>query len=344
MRLGVMLGYWNAYTTPAEQVELAREADRLGYHSLWVAEAYGSDAVTVMTWLAAHTERIAIGAAVLQIPARTPAMTAMTAATLDILTNGRVLLGLGVSGPQVAEGWHGQRSAHPMQRTREYVDILRLAWRRETVEYQGEIFQLPLPDGPGKPLKLIIHPLRERIPIYLGAIGPHNIALTAEIAEGWIPAFYSPDKHDVFKEALDAGAAKRAPELGSLDLAPFASVAVGDDVDALRDLLRPNTALYVGGMGSRQKNFYNQLVQRYGFAPAAREIQALYLGGKQREAMAAIPPELLDMTALVGPKERIADRLPVYEAAGVNHLIVSPLGRSLEDRLTALRTLAEVAL
>lgn len=343
MRLGLHVGYWGLGLTAKEQIELIREAERLGYDSVWTAEAYGSDAATILGWIAAQTTKIKIGSAIFQIPARSPAMTAMTAATLDQLSNGRMLLGIGSSGPQVAEGWHGQRFAKQLQRTREYVAILRKALARERLEFDGEIYQLPLPDGPGKALRLMISPVQERIPIYIAAIGPKNTQLTGEIADGWIPTFFSPEHVEESVRLLQEGASRAGRTIDeSFDIAPNVNVAIGDDLDACRDAMRPVLALYVGGMGSREKNFYNALMRRYGFEEAAEKVQDLYLSGKKEEAAAALPPELIDTVTLCGPKERIKERLEVYRAAGVGTLMITPMAFDFDSRLRILRELAEL--
>ena len=343
MRLGLHVGYWGLGLSAEQQLELVREAEQAGWHSVWAAEAYGSDAATVIAWLAANTDRIKIGSAIFQMPARSPAMTAMTAATLDHLSNGRVILGIGSSGPQVAEGWHGQRFGKQLLRTREYVAILRKALARERLEFDGDYYELPLPDGPGKALKLMIGPVQERIPIYIAAIGPKNTALTGEIADGWMPTLLSPEHLGEFKQHLEEGAARsgRAIDDG-FDIAPHVNVSIDDDVERARDTMRPYLALYVGGMGSREKNFYNQVVQRYGFEDAARKVQDLYLDGKKDEAAAALPDELIDQTALCGPRERIAERLDVYRDAGVGTIITTPMSFDTEERKRMVHTLAEL--
>ena len=344
MQLGLHVGYWGLGLSAAEQLQLVREAESLGFDSVWAAEAYGSDTATVLAWLAGQTEKIKLGSAIFQIPGRTPAMTAMTAATIDSVSNGRMLLGIGSSGPQVAEGWHGQPFAKQLQRTREYVAILRKALARERLEFEGEIYTLPIPDGPGKALKLMISPVQERIPIYIAAIGPKNTQLTGEIADGWIPTFFSPEHVEESKKLLEEGAARG--ERGSLpddfDIAPTVQIAIDDDVARARDAVRPMLALYVGGMGSRDKNFYNQLMQRYGFEEAAKTVQDLYLDGKKDEAAAALPDELIDTVTLVGPADRIRDRLAVYRDAGVGTLMFSPLDFTLEGRSRVQRTVAEL--
>jgi F420-dependent oxidoreductase-like protein len=342
MRLGLMLGYWGLGLTAQDQSELVREAETSGFDSVWTAEAYGSDAATPLAWFAAQTERVRLGAAILQIPGRSPAMTAMTAVTLDHLSGGRFSLGLGTSGPQVAEGWHGQRFGHQLARTREYVEIVRKALARERLTYEGEQFTLPLPNGPGKALKLMIAPVQERIPIYIAAIGPKNTELVGEIADGWLPVFFSPEHVDGSRGLLEAGATRSGRSLEGFDIAPTVQVSIDDDVERARDMMRPFIALYVGGMGSRDKNFYNQLVRRYGFEDAAGEIQDLYLAGKKQQAAAAIPPELIDLVTMCGPRARVAERLEVYREAGVGTLIASVMAPESEARRRMVRELAEM--
>jgi F420-dependent oxidoreductase-like protein len=343
MKLGVNVGYWGLGLTAEQQLEIVQEAERIGYDSVWAAEAYGSDTATVLAWLAAGTERIHLCSGIFQMPARSPAMTAMTAATLDQLSGGRFRLGLGPSGPQVSEGWHGVRFARQLQRTREYVEVVRLALRRERLEYHGETIELPLPDGPGKALKLTISPVQEAIPIYLAAIGPKNVALTGEIADGWLPVLLAPEHLDVLMTPLEQGAQRAGRSLDDFDIAPSVNVLISDDVEAARDAMRPILALYIGGMGSREKNFYNALVQRYGFEDAAREVQDLYLDGKKEEAAAALPDELIDTVTLCGSKDRVRDRLAVYAEAGVGTLGVSPMAFDAASRLEQLKLVAELA-
>ncbi|QIM20890.1 LLM class F420-dependent oxidoreductase [Phycicoccus sp. HDW14] len=346
MRLGLAGGY-AGMGMGEDLLELVQEADRLGYASVWVAEAYGSDSPTVLAWLAAQTQHIGLGAGVMQIPARTPAMTAMTAATLDTLSNGRFLLGLGVSGPQVSEGWHGVRFQDPLGRTREYVEIVRSALRRENVEHDGDHFTLPLPDGPGKSLRLTIHPPRPDLPIYLAAVGPRNLRLTGEVADGWLAIFLSPehsaDQLASVREAR-AAAGRGTPEdpMAGFDTVATVPVVVTDDLESARAAVAPYTALYIGGMGSREQNFYNRLARRMGFDEAADTIQDLYLSGRPRDAAAAVPMELADATALLGPPERIAERVGRYADAGVTTLSVAPYARTTEERLATLRLMAEV--
>jgi F420-dependent oxidoreductase-like protein len=343
MNLGVHVGYWGLGLTREDQLEIVQEAERLGYDSVWTAEAYGSDAATILGWIAGQTTTIKIGSAIFQMPGRSAAMTAMTAATLDQLSDGRMLLGIGSSGPQVSEGWHGVRFAKQLQRTREYVAVVRMALERQRVEFHGESIDLPLPDGPGKALKLTIAPVQERIPIYLAAIGPKNTALAGEIADGWIPTLLSPEFLPELRTNLEEGAAAAGRSLEGFDIAPTVNVMVTDDREAARDATRPFVALYVGGMGSKKQNFYNALMRRYGFEDAAEEVQNLYLEGRKDEAAAALPAEFLDQVALIGPRDVVRDRLRVYREAGVGTLGVTPLAFDKAGRLEQLRLVAELA-
>jgi F420-dependent oxidoreductase-like protein len=343
MRLGLYLGYWGVAGGPEDLAATVQEAERLGYDSVWTAEAYGSDAATILAFIAARTSRIRLGSAIFQMPARTPAMTAMTAATIDQLSGGRMLLGIGSSGPQVAEGWHGQRFARQLQRTREYVAIVRKALARERLEFQGETIELPLPDGPGKPLKLMIAPVQERLPIYLAAIGPKNTALAGEVADGWLPTFFSPEHVADVRELLQEGATRSGRSLEGFDIAPVVNAYVSDDLERSRDLMRPGLALYIGGMGSREQNFYNRLVQRYGFEAEAREIQDLYLAGEKEQAARAIPTELIDLVSLCGPPDVVRRRLAAFREAGVGTLLVAPMAFAPEERSEQLRQIAELA-
>ncbi len=343
MKLGVHVGYWGLGLTKDEQLQIVQAAESLGYDSVWTAEAYGSDAVTPLAWFAGQTERIKLGTAIMQMPGRSPAMTAMTAATLDQISGGRMLLGIGSSGPQVAEGWHGQRFGRQLQRTREYIAVVRQALARERLEYRGETIELPLPDGPGKALKLTIAPVQERIPIFLAAIGPRNTTLAGEVADGWIPTLFSPEHVAEFTPLLEEGAASAGRSLDGFEIAPTVNLFVTDDLDSARDAMRPYLALYVGGMGSRDKNFYNALVCRYGFEDAARTVQDLYLEGKREEAAAALPAELIDLVSLCGPADVVRERLAVFQAAGVTTLMVSPMAWTADERLEQLRRLAELA-
>jgi F420-dependent oxidoreductase-like protein len=342
MRLGLNLGYWGA-GNDADNLALAREADRLGFSVVWAAEAYGSDAPTVLAWVAAQTERIDVGSAILQIPARSPAMAAMTAATLDTLSGGRFRLGLGVSGPQVSEGWHGVRFDKPLARTREYVDIVRKALRRERLSYAGAHYTLPLPDGPGKALTLTVHPVREHIPVYLAAVGPKNLELAGEIADGWLAIFYSPEHAAETHAQVAAGRERAGLAMDGFDVVPTVPVVLGDDPVAAADAVRPYTALYVGGMGSREKNFYNAQMVRMGYPGPAAEIQEKYLARDYTGAMAAVPLPFLQQTALLGDRARIADRLPAYAESGVTTLSIACYAGDIERSLATLRTVAEAA-
>jgi F420-dependent oxidoreductase-like protein len=340
VRLGVNLGYFGA-GNDADNLVLAQEADRLGYAVCWAAEAYGSDAATVLAWIAAQTERIDVGAAVFQIPARTPAMTAMTAATLDTLSGGRFRLGVGVSGPQVSEGWHGVRFDAPLARTREYVDIVRAALRRERVRYAGEHFTLPLPDGPGKALRLTVHPVREHIPVYLAAIGPRNLELAGEIADGLLAVFFSPEHAAEHLAHIAKGRARVGRTLDGFDVVPTVPLVVDDDLERAAEPVRAYAALYLGGMGSRERNFYNQLACRMGYADAAAEVQEHYLAKDYADAAAAVPFEFIDATSLIGPPARIAARMRDFAAAGATTLTVATFAGSVPDRIAALRVAAE---
>jgi F420-dependent oxidoreductase-like protein len=328
------MGYAPPGTSPLEPIALAQEAERLGYDSAWAAEAWGTDCVSVLAWLGATTSRIKLGSAIMQIPGRTPALTAMTAATLDLLSGGRFLLGLGTSGPQVVEGWHGERWGKPLGKTREYVEIVRTALRRELLEHHGEHYDIPRRDGTGlgKPLKLMARPLRPNVPIYIAAISPKAVEQACEIGDGWLPIFWSPERaSEVFASAI----ARARPDF---DIAPAAPTILIDDVDAGRDFLKPYYALYVGGMGARGKNFYNDLMRRYGYEAEAKTIQDLYLNGNKRDAAAAVPDAFVDEVALVGPKERLAERLEAWRESGATTLLVST------QQVEALRALAEIAL
>lgn len=341
MRLGLNLGYWGA-GNDADNLALAREADRLGYSVVWAAEAYGSDAATVLAWVAAQTQRIDVGSAVFQIPGRTPANTAMTAATLDTLSGGRFRLGLGVSGPQVSEGWHGVRFDRPLRRTREYIDIVRMALARQRVSYAGEFFTLPLPDGPGKALTLTVHPVRESIPIYLAAVGPKNLELAGEIADGWLAILFDPGFAPELLASVESGRRKVGKDLTGFDVVPTVPVVMGKDPQACADPVRAYCALYIGGMGSREKNFYNALAVRMGYDEAAATIQDRYLGKDYAGAAAAVPFEFVDRTSLIGPPERIAERLHAYAEAGTTTLTIAVYAGDLQQRLETVRTMAEI--
>jgi F420-dependent oxidoreductase-like protein len=331
MRLGFYMGYAQPGTNPLELIELAREAERLGYDSAWAAEAWGVDAVTPLAWLGALTERIKLGTAIMQLPGRSPSNAAMTAATLDLMSGGRFLLGLGTSGPQVVEGWHGQEWGKPLGKTREYVEIVRAALRRERLEHHGAHYDIPVQGGTGlgKPLRLMVRPLRADIPIYLAALGPKAVELAFEIADGWLPIFWSPEQaRTVFPlERVRPG----------FDIAPSVPALLTDDVESGRNALKEYYAFYVGGMGARGRNFYNDLFARYGYEAEARTIQELFLGGQQREAVAHVPDAFVDEVALVGSKERIADRLHAWRESGATTLLVSTRD------VATLRAVAEAA-
>jgi F420-dependent oxidoreductase-like protein len=314
MRIGLFLAYW-PWFSPEEQIALAKQADEQGLDSVWVSEAWGQDAVSVLAWLGANTERIGLGSGLLQIPARTPAMTAMTAMTLDTLSGGRFRLGLGVSGPQVSEGWHGVSFARPLARTREYVEIVRKALAREgPLEYEGSEFRLPVEGtGMGKPLKLLGHPPRADIPIYLGAIGPKAIEQTAEIADGWIPFFFNAELGERFRDT-------------EIDVAPAVLVCVDDDVSKARDMARPWLAIYLGGMGAKGKNFYVETAERLGHGDSARKVQELFMTGDRDGAAAALSDELIDRTAICCPARELDERLADYERAGAKTLLAMPFG------------------
>lgn len=331
MQLSMQLSYAGGFKESAAQAALLEKA---GLDIAWVAEAYGFDAVSLMGYIAARTERVQIGAGILPLYTRTPTLLAMTAAGVDALSDGRCILGLGASGPQVIEGWHGLAYDKPLGRTREIVDICRKVWaREEKVTHDGPIYHLPLPEGQGtglgKALKIIAKPVRPRIPIYVAALGEKNVALTAEVADGWLPLFFLPEKaKEVFGPSLDAGAAKRSADLGPLDICAGGLAAVGefDEVRPLLDMFaRPMYALYIGGMGAKGQNFYNALVTRYGYEKEAAEVQELYLAGKKEEAAAAIPAELLELTNLCGPPSFVQERIAAFKEAGVSVLNVTPV-------------------
>ena len=339
MKVSMPLSYAGGFKESAAQ---AVALERAGLDTVWVAEAYGFDAVSLMGYLAAVTETVEIGAAILPIYTRTPSLLGMTAAGVDALSEGRCILGLGASGPQVIEGFHGVPYTQPLTRTREIIDICRQVWRRERVTYQGRAYTLPLPPeqgtGLGKPLKLITRPVRDRIPIYVAALGPKNVRMTAEVADGWLPLFYLPEKVDeVWGDDLRAGAAARSGDLAPLEIVAGGLLAVGDDAASMRDLARPMIALYVGGMGARGHNFYNDLACRYGFEAEARKIQDLYLDGHKDEAAAAVPDGLLEASTICGPEGYVRDRIAGYKEAGVTSLNVTPLAADAPALVTRLK-------
>ena len=347
MRIGMALNYAGGFAETA--AELA-DYEKAGLDIVFVPEAYSFDAVSQLGYLAARTERVQLASGILQIYSRTPALTAMTAAGLDYVSGGRFVLGLGASGPQVIEGWHGVPYDAPVGRTRELIEICRMVWRRERLEYSGRHYTIPLPadqgTGLGKPLKLINHPVRDRIPIVVAALGPKNVAMAAELAEGWEPIFYLPERAaDVWGDALAQGAAKRDPALPQLDIIAQAGLAIGDPADTAPwlDLSRPLLALYIGGMGARGRNFYNDLAVRYGYAQEATQIQDAYLDGRKQEAAALVPQSLLQGTNLVGPKSYIADRVAALRDSGVTTLNVAPLANTHSERVALIEQIRDLA-
>ncbi|AGM08173.1 MULTISPECIES: LLM class F420-dependent oxidoreductase [Amycolatopsis] len=344
MRIGTAISYAGGF---AESVADIVELEKAGLDIVFVPEAYSFDAVSQLGYVAAKTERVQIASGIFQIYTRTPTLTAMTAAGLDFVSDGRFTLGIGASGPQVIEGFHGVKYDAPLGRTREIIDICRQVWRREKVVHSGTHYSIPLPPeqgtGLGKPLKLINHPVRERIPILLASIGPKNVALTAELAEGWEPIFFHPEKAaDVWGASLAEGKAKRDPSLGELDTFVGTALAIGDDVEGMLDHLRGMLALYIGGMGARGKNFYNSLAQRYGYEAEAKLIQDLYLDGKKEEAAAAVPKELIRAISLIGPEGYVKERLAAFREAGATTLVVNPLLPGREARVAQVSKLREL--
>jgi len=343
MRVGMMLGYAGGFS---ETVDELADFERAGLDIVFVPEAYSFDAVSQLGFIAARTTRLEIASGILPIYSRTPALTAMTAAGLDFVSGGRFTLGLGTSGPQVIEGWHGVQYDAPVGRTRELVEICRMVWRRDRLDYQGKHYTLPYEGGTGlgKPLKLINHPVRERIPIVIAALGPKNVALAAEVAEGWQPIFYFPEKAAIAWDApLAEGKARRDPALGTLDVIASAPLAIGDDVTGLRDLTRPVFALYIGGMGARGRNFYYDLACRFGYESEADTIQEAYLAGRKDEAAALVPADLVEKTALIGPAGYVAERLEALRAAGVTTLNVTPLAATHAARLADIERVRALA-
>ncbi|MEU6140673.1 LLM class F420-dependent oxidoreductase [Streptomyces sp. NPDC047081] len=341
MRIGMPLSYSGGFK---EAVAELGEYEKAGLDIVFVPEAYSFDAISQLGFIAARTERLEIASGILQIYTRTPTLTAMTAAGLDHVSDGRFTLGIGASGPQVIEGFHGQPYTAPLARTREIVEICRSVWRREKVVHEGRHYRIPLPPGEGtglgRPLRLINHPVRERIPIVLAAIGPKNVALAAEIAEGWMPMFFHPERAaEVWGPALAEGSARRDPALGPLDVVVSPPLAIGEDVDDLIDLARPQLALYIGGMGARGHNFYNDLACRYGYESAAATVQDLYLSGRKDEAAAAVPADLLRAISLVGPASHVAERVAAFRAAGVTTLQIRPLAPTKARRLADVERL-----
>ena len=337
MKIGMGINYTG---DPKAAGDRAAELEQAGVDMLWVAELYSFDAVSLLGYLAAKTDRVELASGILPLYSRSPTLIAMSAAGLDAVSGGRFVLGLGASGPQVIEGWHGVPYTKPLTATREVIDICRKVWRREVVEYDGEVYTLPLPPdqgtGLGKPLKIINHPVRDSIPIYLASLGPKNVQLTAEIANGWLPTVYHPDMaREVWGPDLDAGLAKRDPALGPLEIAVGGTVAICDEHTAqqLRDAQRPGLALYIGGMGAKSQNFYNNTFRKYGYEAEAEKIQDLFLSGQKKEAAAAIPEEYLEATVMAGDEGKVRERVQAYKDSGVTQLRVSPAG---EDRLSLI--------
>src|SRR6186997_1936735 len=345
LKLGLNLGYWGIGPAGEEAAEIVLAAEGFGYESAWAAESYGSDVVSVLAWLAAKTEKIKLGAAIMQVPARPPAAAAMAGATIDKLSGGRFLFGFGPSGPQVSEGWYGVPYAKPWGRTREYIEVVREIIAREgPVDHQGEHYTLPLPGGEGKPLKLNFHPLRNEIPVFVGAIGRKSVEMAAEICDGWIPIFFSVDAFEqTWGEHLEAGFAKGGRQRSDLEVSPSLQVAIDGDLEAAKNVVKAGLVLYFGGMGSRKTNFYVDLAHRFGFGEVADEVQKRFLDGKRDEAYKAIPDELADATSLVGTEEEVSERIERYLAAGVDRLIVSPIQLDAAERVHTLERLAELA-
>jgi F420-dependent oxidoreductase-like protein len=347
LKLGLNLGYWGIGPQGDEATEIVLAAERAGFDSVWAAESYGSDAVSVLAYLAAKTETIQLGAAILQVPARQPAAAAMAGITIDALSGGRFIFGFGPSGPQVSEGWYGVPYAKPWGRTKEYVEVVKEIVAREgRLEHSGEHYTLPLTEGEGvtgqgKALKLNVHPIRSEIPVYLGAIGRKSVEIAAEIADGWIPIFFSVDKwQDAWGEHIEAGLAKGGRSREDFAVSPSVQVAIDGDLDAARGMVKAGLLLYLGGMGSKKTNFYADLTRRFGFAEVADEVQSLYLDGKREEAYNAIPDELVDATAMIGTEEEVAERVQRFADAGVDRMIVSPMHGNPDENVRCLEKLA----
>jgi F420-dependent oxidoreductase-like protein len=349
LKLGLNLGYWGIGPQGDEATDIVLAAERAGFDTVWAAESYGSDAVSVLAYLAAKTETIQLGAAILQVPARQPAAAAMAGITIDALSGGRFIFGFGPSGPQVSEGWYGVPYAKPWGRTKEYVEVVKEIVAREgRLEHSGEHYTLPLVEGEGvtgqgKALKLNVHPIRNEIPVYLGAIGRKSVEIAAEIADGWIPIFFSVDKwEEAWGEHIEAGLAKGGRTREEFAVSPSVQVAIDGDLDAARGLVKAGLLLYLGGMGSKKTNFYADLTRRFGFAEVADEVQSLYLDGKREEAYAAIPDELVDATAMIGTEDEVAERVKRFADAGVDRMIVSPMHGNAEENTRTLEKLADM--
>ncbi len=345
LKLGINLGYWGIGPAGDDAVEVVRAAEGLGYESVWAAESYGSDVVSVLAWLAAQTETINLGAAIMQVPARPPAAAAMAGATIDKLSGGRFLFGFGPSGPQVSEGWYGVPYAKPWGRTREYIEVVReIVARQGPVEHDGTHYTLPLPDGEGKPLKLNFHPLRERIPVFVGAIGRKSVEMAAEIADGWIPIFFSVEAFEqTWGEHLEAGFAKGGRQRTDLEVSPSLQVAIDGDLEAAKSVVKAGLVLYFGGMGSRKTNFYVDLAHRFGFGEVADEVQRRFQEGDRGGAFEAMPDEIVEATSLVGTEAEVAERVERFRGAGIDRLIVSPVHVERSEQLHTLERLAAMA-
>ena len=345
LKLGVNLGYWGIGPAGDEALEAVLAAEKLGYESIWVAESYGSDVVSILAWLAGQTKTVNLGAAILQVPARPPAAAAMAGATIDKLSGGRFLFGFGPSGPQVSEGWYGVPYAKPWGRTREYIEVVREIIAREgPVDHQGEHYQLPLPGGEGKPLKLNFHPERNQIPVFVGAIGRKSVEMAAEICDGWIPIFFSVDAFEqTWGEHLEAGFAKGGRQRSDLEVSPSLSVAIDGDLEAAKSVVKAGLVLYFGGMGSRKTNFYVDLAHRFGFGEVADEVQRRFQDGDRAGAFEAMPDEIVEATSLVGTEAEVAARVERFRGAGIDRLIVSPVHVEQAEQLHTLERLAAVS-
>jgi F420-dependent oxidoreductase-like protein len=342
LKLGLNLGYWGIGPAGEDALEVVQAAESAGFESVWAAESYGSDVVSVLAWLAPQTKTIKLGAAILQVPARPPAAAAMAGATIDKLSGGRFLFGFGPSGPQVSEGWYGVPYAKPWGRTREYIEVVREIIAREgPVNHQGEHYQLPLPDGEGKPLKLNFHPERNEIPVFVGAIGRKSVEMAAEICDGWIPIFFSVDAFEqTWGEHLEAGFAKGGRQRSDLEVSPSLQVAIDGDLEAAKAVVKAGLVLYFGGMGSRKTNFYVDLAHRFGFGEVADEVQSRFQDGDRAGAFEAMPDEIVEATSLVGTEAEVAERIERFQGAGIDRLIVSPVHAERDQQLHTLQRLA----
>ena len=345
LKLGLYLGYWGIGPEGEEALDLVRTAEDAGFESVWAAESYGSDVVSVLAWLAGQTEKINLGAAIMQVPARPPAAAAMAGATIDKLSHGRFLFGFGPSGPQVSEGWYGVPYSKPWGRTREYVEVVREIIAREgNLDHQGEHYQLPLPDGQGKPLKLNFHPERNYIPIFLGAIGRKSVEIAAEIADGWIPIFFSVDKfEEAWGEHIETGLAKGGRTRDDFEISPSVQVAIDGDTESARNVVRMGLVLYFGGMGSRKTNFYVDLAHRFGFGEVADEVQELFQSGEKEAAFQALPDEVVDAVSLIGTEEEVASRLAAFTENGISRLIATPVHPDKAEQKHTIERLAAIA-